>query len=180
MKTMHIILGAALVAMVMLAGCKSIEVERKAQTLATWTDTNGVVHAICDAKGRPVLLDGGWTVEYFQSWNWQRFDALSATAGTGVSLTLNGYQSGADSNLVVLVRTSFEGVATLTAKIGAAIATSGGSVAGEAGYTLLKNAISKFVAKGGSAENATVTCKDGSCTISDGAVSETCADCYVK
>ncbi|MCR5750719.1 MAG: hypothetical protein K6G91_02040 [Kiritimatiellae bacterium] len=180
MKTMHMILGATLVAFAVFAGCKSIEVERKAQTALTWTDTNGVVRAVCDVKGRPVVLDGGWTVDYFQHWTWQKFDMLTATAGPGVSLTLNGYQSAVDTNLVALVRVSFEGAATLAAKVGAAIATSGGSVAGDAATAALQSAIGRFLAKGGDAAKATVACKDGNCTISDGSITETCADCTPK
>ena len=158
-----------------VAGCKSIDVERHAQTLATYADTNGVTHAICDAAGKPILLDGGWEVSYFQHWNWQKFDTLSATAGAGVALTLNGYESGADSNLVALVKNSFDGAALLAAKIGAAIATCGGSSVADGAISAL---IARFVSKGGNAANATVTCKDGNCTVSDGTITESCTDCF--
>lgn len=41
------------------------------------------------------------------NWNWQKFDAMSATAGAGVSFSMNGYEGGADaSNLVKLVEVS--------------------------------------------------------------------------
>ena len=166
-----LIIVAALAAIV--AGCKSIEVERRAQIALTYADTNGVVHAVCDAKGNAVIIDGGWTVDYFQHWTWQRFDALTASAGADVSLCINNYQSGADSNLVTLVRTSFDGAALLAAKIGAAIATSGGTCAADGIASLVKG----FVAKGGDTSKATVTCKDGSCTVTDGTVSETCTNC---
>lgn len=159
-----------------LAGCKSIEVERHGQALATWCDTNGVYHVFCDATGKPIILDGGWEVDYFQHWNWQKFDMLSATAGPGVTLTLNGYESGADSNLVALVKTSFDGAALLAAKVGAAIATSGGS-AGVEGVAAM---VRQFVSRGGDVSKAAVNCANGACTISDGAVTETCTDCFVK
>ena len=61
----------------------------------------------------------------------------------------------------------------------AAIASSGGSVAGEAAYSALSKTIKNYLSKGGSAEKATVECKDGSCTISDGTVEETCDDCVL-
>ena len=160
-----------------VTGCKSITVERHPPSVATYADTNGVVHAVCDTKGKPVILDGGWEVSYFQHWTWMKLDTLSATAGAGVSLQLNGYESGADSNLVALVKTSFDGAALLAAKIGAAIATSGGSVAGDAAKSLLSAAVQRYLARGGNASNATVTCKNGSCTISDGTVTETCDGC---
>ena len=170
-------LGVALAALFAAAGCKSIEVERRGQSLATWTDTNGVERVVLDADGKPVILDGGWQVDYFQHWTWQRFDSLEATAGAGVALKLNGYESGADSNLTALVKTSFDGAALLAAKIGAAIATSGGSLAGDAAKSAISEAVRRFVAKGGDAAKATVECADGSCTISDGTVSEVCTDC---
>jgi hypothetical protein len=175
-KMNKMIMIAAFAAVVGIAGCKSVEVERHAQTLATWCDTNGVHHVFCDATGKPIILDGGWEVSYFQHWNWQRFDALTASAGPGVTLTLNGYESGADSNLVALVKTSFDGAALLAAKVGAAIATSGGS-AGVEGVAAM---VRQFVAKGGDVSKAAVNCANGACTISDGAVTETCTECFVN
>lgn len=171
------ILAALAATLAAMTGCKSIEVERRPVTLATITQTNGVITAALDAKGNPIILDGGWAVDYFQHWNWQKFDALSATAGPGVTLNLNGYESGADSNLVSLVKVSFDGAALLAAKVGAAIATSGGSVAADAAQSAIGAAVRKFMQRGGDAKNATVTCKDGSCTISDGAVTEVCENC---
>ena len=111
----QIMILAALVAA--FAGCKSIEVERHAQQVATYTDTNGVVRAVCDNKGKPVILDGGWSVDYFQHGNWQKFDELSAMAGPGTSLTINKYESGMDSNLVALVSTSLDGLTKLAAAV---------------------------------------------------------------
>ena len=81
------------------------------------------------------------------------------------------------AGLTALVEASFKGASELAAKVGAAIATCGGSVAGEAGAAAISKSISNFVARGGSADNATVTCKDGSCTITDGTITETCTDC---
>ena len=172
-KLMMIALAACAAAM---TGCKSIEVERNAQKVATYTDTNGVVKAVCDEAGKPVILDGGWSVDYFQHGNWQKFDELSAQAGPGVSLTINKYESGMDSNLVALVRTSFDGAALLAAKIGAAIATSGGSAAADGVAALVR----KFVSSGGDVSKATVSCANGACTVTDGTVSETCTDCFAE
>ena len=53
-------------------------------------------------------------------------------------------------------------------------------MAGEAGATLLRQAIARYIGKGGSAKNATVTCKDGTCSITDGTVTETCTDCFER
>ena len=161
-----------------ITGCKSITVERHPPTLATYADTNGVVHAVCDAKGKPVILDGGWEVSYFQHWTWTKLDTLSATAGAGVTLSLNGYESGADSNLVALVKTSFDGAALLAAKVGAAIATGGGSVAADAAKDGIAALVKKFISNGGDTSKATVTCSGGTCTVTDGTITESCTDCF--
>jgi len=159
-------------------GCKSVTVTRHPATLAKVATADGGEKVATDSKGAPIVLDGGWEVEYFQHWNWQKFDAMSATAGAGVSFSMNGYEGGADaSNLVNLVEVSFKGAAELAAKIGAAIATSGGSIAAEGGAKAIASAISKFIRKGGDASKAAVTCADGNCTISDGTITETCTDC---
>jgi len=170
------LLVGAVIAGLLVGGCKSIEVEKRPQSALTYTDTNGVVHVVLDKADKPVILDGGWAVDYFQHWTWTKLDTLQATAGTGVTLSLNGYESGVDSNLVALVRTSFDGAALLAAKIGAAIATSGGSAAAEGVAALVR----KFVASGGDVSKATVSCANGACTVTDGTVSETCTDCFAQ
>ena len=170
-----IMILAALVAA--FAGCKSIEVERHAQTVATYTDTNGVVKAVCDEKGRPVVLDGGWTVDYFQHWNWQKFDELSATAGTGVSLTINKYESGADTNLVALVSTSLDGLTKLAVAVGEAyVKIAGGGAQADTALKTTSKIINYFRDKGGNVEKATVTTDEASGTlkIDDGT---TCVSC---
>ena len=170
-----LLIGAA-IAGALVGGCKSIEVNKRPQTALTWTDTNGVVRLVLDNANKPVILDGGWEVDYFQHWMWTKLDTLNATAGTGVTLSLNGYESGVDSNLVALVRTSFDGAALLAAKIGAAIATSGGSAAADGVAALVR----KFVASGGDVSKATVSCANGACTVTDGTVCESCTDCFAE
>lgn len=170
-----LIVGAA-IAGALIGGCKSIEVNKRPQTALTWTDTNGVVRLVLDNANKPVILDGGWEVDYFQHWMWTKLDTLNATAGTGVTLSLNGYESGVDSNLVALVRTSFDGAALLAANIGAAIATSGGSAAADGVAALVR----KFVSNGGDVSKATVSCANGACTVTDGTVCESCTDCFAQ
>lgn len=170
-----LIVGAA-IAGALIGGCKSIEVNKRPQTALTWTDTNGVVRLVLDNANKPVILDGGWEIDYFQHWMWTKLDTLNATAGTGVTLSLNGYESGVDSNLVALVRTSFDGAALLAAKIGAAIATSGGSAAADGVAALVR----KFVSNGGDVSKATVSCANGACTVTDGTVCESCTDCFAQ
>ena len=164
-----------------LVGCKSIGVERHGQSLATYIDTNGVERVVLDEKGRPVLLDGGWEVSYFQHWIWTKLDMLNATAGTGVTLAINGYESGVDTNLVALVDVSLRGTAELAAKIGAAIATCGASSAAEGGaasiVALAKQAYNRFVSRGGNVSKAVVSSSaDGTVTVTDGAIGVQCKD----
>lgn len=169
------IMFAALVGCVAFAGCKSIEVDRRGHQVAL--DGSGQV--IKDKDGNPVIIDLGWNVDYFQHWNWQKFDSMHAKAGEA-ELDINGYSSGADSNIVALVSTSLSGVATITEKVAAAIVTYGGSVAADFGQQLIQQAAERFIAKGGDAATATVKCEGDDCTICDAnGVCETCTDCIV-
>ena len=166
----------AMTVMAVMAGCKSVDVDRRAQSLATVRNADGSVEVVRDAAGNPLVLDGGWSAEYFQHWNWQEFDSLTAKAGSA-ELAINGYRGGADAtNLTALVATSFDGAANLAAKVGAAIATSGGSAARDA----VSGLIARFLKAGGDAGKASVTCADGSCTITDGSITCTDGSCYEK
>jgi hypothetical protein len=170
MKTTTIIALAAIAAA--MAGCKSIEVERKAQSLATIANADGTAEVVRDAAGNPIVLDGGWSVDYFQHWNWQEFDSLSARAGQA-ELAINNYRGGADAtNLTALVDASAKGAALLAERIAAAIATSGGSAATDA----ISAAVKKYVSAGGDLSKTDIKCENGKCTVTDGTVSE-CVDC---
>lgn len=182
MKKLMMIVAAGLFAAILgsVTGCKSIEVEYRGKALATWTDTNGVVRAICDDLGKPIFFDKGWVVDYFQHGTFTKMDEMHAEAGVA-KLDLNGYQSGMDSNLVALVDVSLRGTAELAAKIGTAIATCGGSAAAEGGasgiISLAKQAYNRFKKRGGDESKAVVTsAADGTVTVSDGSVGVQCAN----
>ena len=165
---MLIILAVAMA----ITGCKSIEVERRGQALAY--DESGAV--VKTANGDPLVLDQGWTVDYFQHWNTQRFDSLSARAGEA-TLDINNYASQADSNLVSLVNASVSGVTTLSTKLAAAIATSGGSVVGEAAIGLAGELVERFRAAGGNEAKATISVTpSGVVSVTDGDVTTTTAE----
>lgn len=167
---------AAIGAAVMASGCKSIAVDRRGHHVAM--DGDGQV--IRNAAGEPVILDLGWSVDYFQHWNWQRFEELHAKAGEA-EFDLNGYEGGAAaSNLVALVAVSLDGVATVAEKVVKAIVSQGASIAGSVGSAAIQAAAERFVAAGGDAAAAKIECRDGSCTITDGTVSEVCQDCIAK
>ena len=159
------------------SGCKSVEVERNAQSLATIESADGTRTVVKDAAGNPVILDGGWTVDYFQHWNWQKFDSLKATAGAGVSLDINKYEGGADAtNLTQLVQTSLDSMTKLTVAVGEAYTKiAGGAQAGTVLDVAAKVA-NYFKNSGGDAEKATVTTDTatGTLTVTDGSTSVSC------
>jgi len=179
MKKMVMLAAAA----AMLGGCRVVEVDNRGEEVAR------------DQDGKPVLLqDGsiqtvkkGWSVYHNQHWMVTEADSLSASVKKDeINFALNGLNSRPDgTNLVALVDTSFSGVNTLVAKVAAAVATSGGSTAGDAALTLATSIYNKFKSAGGDESKATVsTSSDGKVTVSDGTISATasCADgsCTVK
>ena len=158
-------------------GCKSIEVERHAASLATVQNADGTVTVVRDAQNNPVTLDGGWEVDYFQHWNWQKFDSLSAKAGKDVSLDINNYASGADSNLTALVSASFDGGTQLVTAIGEAyVKIAGGGAQASTVLSSAQKVYEYFVSKGGDASKATVSTNTASNTlqVSDGTTTVEC------
>ncbi len=175
---MHRMMMFAAVAALALAGCKSITVDRRGYELAKDRDGN----VLCDTNGVPVLIDLGWEFTYLQHWQLVKFDDMSAGIRPGeITVSIGGYYSAADSNLVALVDVSLRGTAELAAKIGIAIATCGGSAAAEGGaaaiVSIAKTAYAKFKAKGGNEAKAVVTsAADGTVTVTDGTVGVQCKD----
>ena len=171
MKKLMMIAVAALA----IVGCTSLKV----------TDYGHEV--LRDADGKPLVDKDGkvQTVHKGQRWHYnknmvdQSLDDLEFTRQQGdvIGLKLRNYKDTVSPELNKVIETSFKGAAELAAKVGAAIATSGGSVAGEAAYSALRSAIAKYISKGGSADKAKITCEGGNCTITDGTVTETCTNC---
>lgn len=164
-------------ACVIASGCKSIEVERHAQSLATVANADGTVSVVRDAQNNPVILDGGWAVDYFQHWNWQEFDSLSAKAGAA-SLDINNYRGGADAtNLTALISASFDGGTKLVTAIGEAyVKIAGGGAQASTVLSTAQNVFEYFVGKGGDASKAIVSTDTASNVIkvTDGS---TCISC---
>ncbi len=187
MKKIMIIALAACAAAI--TGCKSIEVDRKAQSLATVPNADGSVSVVKDAAGNPMILDGGWSVDYFQHWNWQEFDSLSAKAGSA-ELAINNYRGGADAtNLTQLVHTSLDGLTQLVATAAEAYTkVAGGGAQADVALSTAKKVISYFSDKGGDVSKATVTANtaDNTVKVTDGTTCVTCdtagncTDCTVK
>ena len=157
-----------------LAGCKSIEVDRKGQSLATVKHADGTVEVVKDTAGRPLVLDGGWKVDYFQHWNWQAFDALEAEAGAA-KLKINNYHGGADTNLTALVDASMAGATRLVVSIGETYAkVAGGGAQADAVLDVAQRVYSYFTSKGGDPAKATVSEAGGKVRVTDGATTVEC------
>lgn len=157
-----------------LAGCKSVEVDRRAQSLATVRGAEGAVEVVRDAAGNPIVLDGGWTVDYFQHWNWQRFDALEAEAGAA-KLRINNYQSGADTNLAALVDASMADATRLVVAVGETYAKiAGGGAQADTVLAVAQRVYAAFTAAGGDPSKAAVAEADGKLVVSDGATAVAC------
>ena len=164
-----------LAALAALAGCKSIEVEYRGKDVATYTDTNNVVRAVCDDAGKPVLIDKGWCVDYFQHGLLTKFDAMHAEAGPGAKLDLNGYQSGVDSNFVAMISASFDGGARLATAIGDAyVKIAGGGAQASTVTSTTKKVLEYFKSRGGDSSKASVTSDGTLLKVSDGS---TCVSC---
>ncbi len=173
-----VLMGAVLFAFaLLLAGCTSTSAEWGGERVVFGADGAPLVdkHGVVQKVKEPVRLS---------SWrHWIDTHVDTATLGVEpekISFAMNGYKAEPSEELAKVIDVSLKGAAELAAKVGAAIATSGGSVAGEAAYSALRNAISKYISKGGSAEKAKITCEGGNCTISDGTVTEVCTDCMYQ
>lgn len=172
-----------------ITGCKSIEVERHAQSLATIQNADGTVSVVKDAANNPVVIDGGWKVDYFQHWNWQKFDSLAAKTKEA-ELSINNYEGGADAtNLTQLVHMSLEGLTELVATAADAyVKVAGGGAQADTALNAAKEMIEYFAEKGGDVSKATVTTDTASNTVkvSDGATciscdaAGNCTDCTAK
>ena len=172
---MMIALAACAVA---ITGCVAVEVEDYGDDVVR----NAAGDPVCDTNGTVQTVHKGQRWHYNKNMVEQSYEefSLQRRPGNDIDLKVKNYKDVVSQELNKVVDTSFKGAAELAAKIGAAIATSGGSVAGDAAYSALATSVQDYLSKGGSAENATITCENGSCTITDGTVTETCTDCIAS
>ena len=157
-----IIIGLAAAA---LAGCRSVTVKNYGQEVV---DVNGV----------QTVISKGWYVSHWQHWMITKADNISASIKPEeITFGLAGLDEKSDGDgLSKVVTASLSGAAELATKIGAAIATAGGTACADA----ISGLVAKFVKAGGDTAKASVSCKDGSCTITDGATTCTEGSCYYK
>ena len=155
-----IIIGLAAAA---LAGCRSVTVRNYGQEVV---DVNGV----------QTVISKGWYVSHWQHWMITRADNISASIKPEeITFGLAGLDEKSDGDgLAKVVTASLSGAAELATKIGAAIATAGGTACADS----VSGLVAKFVKAGGQVEKASVSCNDGSCTITDGATTCTGDSCY--
>lgn len=131
------------------------------------------------SDGKVVVLSGGWEASARSPlWATESLRGLDIGVSTNssVHLKIDTYNRDLSTNAVVLTEKTLDGAANLAAKIGAAIATGGGSASADVISSAAKTLYDKYIAAGGNVENAVVTCKDGICTVSDGSASA-CTDC---
>ena len=141
-----------------IAGCRSITVEYRGE---------GIV------EGKKV--DRGWEMSYFTHWMATELDSLDVQKkADGISLKMGRVSTDASARLPETIEKSLAGAATLATKIGAAIATAGGTACADS----VAGLIGKFVDAGGDPEKATVSCADGGCTITDGCVTCEAGKCW--
>lgn len=167
----QLMLLAAIALAIILAGCRSVEVTNHGQDYVKMSNGDPVL-----VDGKPVLIGKGWSVDHFQHWMITKADTISANVKKDeIDFSMNGLNTQPDAEgLKNLVDVSLKGSAELAAKIGAAIATSGGS----AGADAIAAYVKQFIAKGGDPEKATVTVSDGNLTCTDGSCTLTgsCTD----
>lgn len=162
---------ALILAIMTLCGCQTvIEAEKfPEQVVSDGTNT--------------VIASGGWRASARSPlWATESLKGLDLGVGTNstVYLRLDTYKRDLSTNSVVLTEKALDGAANLAAKIGAAIATSGVSAGADTISSAAKTLYEKFTAAGGNVENATVECKNGVCTVTDGSVSCSDSSCSDK
>lgn len=163
------------VALALLGGCRSVTVRNHGQTYIKNADGSPVL-----VNGAPVPLSKGWEVTHWQHWMVTKADTVKAVIKPNdIEFELNGLDEKSDGDgLAKVVTASLSGAAELATRIGAAIATAGGTACADS----ISGLVARFVKTGGNVEAASVTCKDGVCTITDGTTtcSDCCYDCAVK
>lgn len=152
-------MNKAMVVVAVLAaavGCKSIKFERIERT-----PVEGATNVVAMTE----RIVRGTYYAYGLENNLEGLEVTSSPSN-GVSVKINRVTYDMSKEHAKLVDASLSGVASVVAKVGAAIATAGGS----AGADAIAGLVNEFVKKGGDVSKAAVECKDGSCSLTDGVV----------
>lgn len=175
MNKMLTTIGA--VALILLAGCqtritaeKNPELAHPIQTVVNVDGTNKVI-----TTGYMVTSGGWYATARSPLWATEELRGLNIGVSTNgmVTLGLDSYNRDLSTNAVTITHNLVTDFAILAEKAVAAYATCGASLASAEGQTAVKKAIASYILKGGKSDSASVTCSDGSCTFSDGKITET-------
>ena len=160
MRNIIIIIGLTAAA---LAGCRSVTVKNYGQE-------------VVDVNGKQTVISKGWYVSHWQHWMITKADNISASIKPEeITFGLAGLDEKSDGDgLAKVVTASLSGAAELASKVGAAIATAGGTACADS----ISGLVAKFIKAGGDTAKASVSCKDGSCSITDGTTTCTGNSCY--
>ena len=163
-----------------LAGC---------QTRVTWTKNPEqiiAIQAVEKVNGVDTLVtksvekaSGGYEVTARSPlWADEALKGMTLSVGDKgeVAFGLSEYSRDLSTNAVTMAHNLLTDFAALAEKAAAAYATAGASLATSQASAAVKKAIASYITKGGNAESATVTCKDGTCTFTDGTVTEVVTD----
>ena len=159
-KCIVIICGAALA----IAGCKSIKFAKTERTPYV-VGTNVV--AVTERA-----VEGSYYAYGLEN-NLEGLE-VSASPTNGIAVKINRVSYDMSAEHAKIVDKSLSGATELAGRIGAAIATAGGSASGDviAGY------VQQFISKGGDVSKAKVTVSDDKVTCTDGTcfVTGSCVD----
>jgi hypothetical protein len=153
-------------------GCNTTRIGADPVALGTATTTtyvDGDTNRVASVTTTPVHAFAWWANSYrnlmdtqIEDMAFQYGEASASVSGYGNTVNVEAVKACADV------------VSDITAKVCAAIVSHGGTTVSSAVSSL----VAKYINAGGDPAKATVTCADGSCTISDGCTTCTDAGCY--
>ena len=154
----------SVVAIAACAGCNTTRIGADPVALGTATTTtyiDGDTNRVASVATNPVYAFGWWANSYRNLMDTQIAD-MSFRYGEA-SASVHGYGNTVN---VEAVKACADAVSDVTAKVCAAIVSHGGTTVSSAVSSL----VARFVKAGGDPAKATVECKDGNCTITDGTI----------
>lgn len=116
----------------------------------------------------------------YNDFNWltkreERDVSVKVTSDGAYEAGLGSRVNDVSSNGIAMVTGSLNATTKLVSTCAAAYATiAGGGAQADTVATVASKIVSYFTSKGGNADNATVSCSDGSCTVSDGTTTVSC------
>lgn len=153
-------------------GCNTTRIGADPVALGTATTTtyiDGDTNRVASVTTAPVHAFGWWANSYRNLMDTQIAD-MAFQYGEA-SASVHGYGNTVN---VEAVKAIADAATDITAKVCTAIVSHGGTTVSSAVSSL----VAKYIKAGGDPAKATVECKDGSCTISDGRTTCTDAGCY--